>query len=347
MYKDRIIWIDAVRVIALWMIIIIHSPLPPGESNIVLAIYNYLSAPAIGLFFMISGALLLPVKDMTAETFYKKRLSKIGIPLIVWSLFYILIHTGNNELSIEYFFSEILLIPFKPVEGVLWFVYTLIGLYLIAPVLSAWLNKASQKTIKLILLFWSITLFFPYINIIIPGIYVEKPTNAAGIVMANPLFYFSGYIGYFLLGYYLNKYPLKLKGKKFLLYIIIFLLFSVVLPGVVYLNPDINIENSLLYRYLTINMALLSIVYFSLIQKLSFKIILFNNFLVDLSKMSFGIYLIHIFILRDIIWHWFDMVYIVNPVIQVPLMAFLTLIFSYFIIKMISYLPKSKYMVGI
>lgn len=338
---NRIIWMDGVRVIAVLMVIIIHSPLTTGEHSMFLSVYNYMSAPSIGLFFMISGALLLPVKDFSTIVFYTKRLSKIGFPLIGWSLFYILVHAGTNELSFTYFVQKAMLIPFTPVEGVLWFVYTLIGLYLLAPIITPWLKQTSQKELLFILSLWAVTLIFPYINVFLPGFY-----NINGSI-TNSFFYFSGYLGYFLMGYYLKQYPFKFTRFNLIVGILVFLGIGIFVPVLIYLNPSENVANSLVYNYLTINIALISITIYVVIQKINFSFLVFNKVLVEISKLSFGIYLLHIFILRDVVWQWFNMAYVINPAFQIPLMAILTLLISYMIIKLISILPGSKYIIGI
>lgn len=64
--KKRNYQLDLIRVIACLMVVIMHSPLPTDKSNtIFLNILNYSTAPCIGLFFMVSGALLLPIKEGT------------------------------------------------------------------------------------------------------------------------------------------------------------------------------------------------------------------------------------------------------------------------------------------
>lgn len=339
--KNRIIWMDAVRVVAVLLVLVIHSPLPIGEHNMFLSVYNYMSAPSIGLFFMISGALLLPLNDSSTKVFYKKRLSKIGFPLIAWSLFYIVVHAGTDEFSLTYFVQKVMLIPFTPVEGVLWFVYTLIGLYLLAPIITPWLKQTSQKDLLFALSLWVVTLIFPYINIFLPGFY-----NINGSI-TNSFFYFSGYLGYFLMGYYLKQYPFKFTRFNLIVGMIVFFVIGVCVPILIYLNPSENVDNSLVYNYLTINIALISITIYLVIQKINLSSSVFNKVLVEISKMSFGIYLLHIFILRDVIWQWFDMIYGINPGFQIPLMAILTLLVSYMIIKLISILPGSKYIIGI
>lgn len=81
--KKRNYQLDLIRVIACLMVVIMHSPLPTDKSNaIILNTLSYATAPCIGLFFMVSGALLLPVKEETG-TFLKRRLGKILGPTLV------------------------------------------------------------------------------------------------------------------------------------------------------------------------------------------------------------------------------------------------------------------------
>ncbi len=47
--------LDLLRVIAMMMIVLMHSPMPGSASGLVLAGLSYVTAPGIGLFFMVSG----------------------------------------------------------------------------------------------------------------------------------------------------------------------------------------------------------------------------------------------------------------------------------------------------
>lgn len=86
MIKERIIYLDYLRCIACLMVILMHSPMPNlGTNSLILSAISYLSAPCIGLFFMVSGALLLPIAG-TSHTFLTKRCSKIVYPTLFWYL---------------------------------------------------------------------------------------------------------------------------------------------------------------------------------------------------------------------------------------------------------------------
>ena len=156
--KKRDLSLDIIRILACCMVVFMHSPIPstnaPGPF---LTALSYITAPCIGLFFMVSGALLLPVK-IDYFSFLKQRLSKIILPTLAWTAIYLTLKIYYSESEINVM-QSILSIPFTAQgHGVLWFMYTLTGLYLIAPILSAWLEKASTNEIQFILMLWCITL---------------------------------------------------------------------------------------------------------------------------------------------------------------------------------------------
>ena len=83
--KRRYVFLDVIRLVACLMIVLMHSPMPGLNTlGIVLCGISYLTAPGIGLFFMVSGALLLKRNvDNPFETriFLQRRFIKILIPL--------------------------------------------------------------------------------------------------------------------------------------------------------------------------------------------------------------------------------------------------------------------------
>ena len=64
--KNRVYELDILRVLACLMVICMHAPYPKeGANGLFLSTLSYFTAPCIGLFFMVSGALLLPVRTDT------------------------------------------------------------------------------------------------------------------------------------------------------------------------------------------------------------------------------------------------------------------------------------------
>lgn len=337
--KDRSYYLDVIRTLACIMVIVMHSPIPNTKSNnsLILGVISYLTAPCIGLFFMVSGALLLPIKDKTLP-FIHKRLSKIIYPTLFWTLFYIICKMLTSNMDEADLLRSILSIPFAAQgNGILWFMYALTGLYLIAPILSSWLEKADKETITLYLVFWFITLCYPFLHLVL-----SIPDGEE-----NMLFYFSGYGGYFLMGYYLKNYNFTLKRSLNWYLLVVIGLLIILVPPILCKIYHWDIDFYSLFWYLSLGVVVMCIGWFVTLQKLPF-IQNRNNVTIifaDISKMSFGIYFIHIFIMRYILWNW-DVLQALPYMLQIPLCTILTFGLSYMIIKGMSKLPFSKYIIG-
>ncbi len=318
--------LDNIRVLACLLVVLMHSPMPVENANgIFLSGISYITMPCIGLFFMISGALLLPVKtDMFS--FLKRRLGKIVFPLLIWTALYLCLNIYNSESEIN-ILQNILSIPFSPQgTGVLWFLYTLTGLYLLAPIISPWLAQCSRRQIELVLVLWAITLCYPVL-----GNFVSINTNDTGI-----LYYFTGYAGYFLLGYYVRHYRDVLNLKVVLLFGFI----GLAAPVFVKLR-EIEVEFLSVFGYLSIFTVMLCCVYYRLAY--AFKS---NRLITFIARYSFGIYLSHILIMRYILWRmpFFEAL---SPYPFQTLVIFsLTFLGALILCRIIACLPFSAYIIG-
>lgn len=329
MLKERIYALDWLRVLACMMVIFMHAPLPADESNSLFLLANsYFTAPCIGLFFMVSGALLLPVK-MSTQVFLRKRFLKVCIPTFIWSIFYLLLSWDSTE----GFVQHVLSIPFSAQgTGVLWFMYTLMGLYLLAPILSKWLESTSKKELEFYLFLWLVTLCYPLLK----GYFQINDSNT-GI-----FYYFSGYIGYFLCGYYVNRFYQNIRIK----YLLFPVLLSLIAP-VVCKVLQWKVDFYQVFWYLSIFVFIQCLIWFVLIRKrLTGGGNNLNKKAENISNLSFGVYLVHIFFMRSIIWKWDWILSIQNYIIQTLIVFILTFIFSIVFCYLVSLLPFGDYIIG-
>lgn len=329
---NRVINFDILRIIACILIVIMHSPIPNESANsLFLSSLSYISASGIGLFFMVSGALLLPLK-YNIKDFLKVRFSKIILPVLFWILFYLCVDSLLFNKSIG--MRVLLSIPFS-VQGtfVFWFIYTLIGLYLLAPILSRWLLVASRKEIEFYLVLWMVSLCYPFLRYV-----VELNTSNTGI-----LYYFSGYVGYFVLGYYLKTYPNRITWKILMPALVV----ALVVPVVCKLQ-HIGVDFYNLFWYLSIFVVIQCVCWWKVICGInqSFFSKKTTLFISDLSKMTFSIYLIHIFIMRYVLWRCDFILNIENYYLQTITIIVLTFVFSIIGTCVLGLLPKSQYIVG-
>lgn len=94
--KEHIVWLDVIRLAAILMVIGVHcidpfyiSPAMRGipEYTHWATVYGSLFRPSVPLFTMMTGLLLLPVRQPLG-TFYKKRIFRILFPVLIWSVLY-------------------------------------------------------------------------------------------------------------------------------------------------------------------------------------------------------------------------------------------------------------------
>jgi surface polysaccharide O-acyltransferase-like enzyme len=234
----------------------------------------------------------------------------------------------------------IFLIPFAPATGIYWFVYTICGLYLIIPIISPWLVKATKKEMRLLLSIWSITLFLPYLNYITGKNIYDIQGNYYFF-----LNYLGGFIGYLFLGVYLRKYPLTFKSKMYALLSILFFLSLGLIPIII--GYGFNRELLIIAQdNLSFTSVMFVISIFCFFQNFKLPNIIESAFNV-VAKYSFGIYLIHIIVVRDIVWSFLNDNRISHPIIETPIICIISLILCIIVVWLISFLPKSKYIVGV
>ena len=219
----REIWLDFLRVTACFLVMTVHSTEPfylGGDGSLVLtgadafwvSVFEGLARCCVPLFVIASGYLQLPLRYPTGE-FFRRRAVHILIPLLIWTVIYALVW-GSPVANFKG-----LLLNFNYAAGHLWFVYMLLGLYLIMPLLSPWAEKVSRRELSVYLGIWGLTLLVPFIREAAGGpaplIYAADGLPAPalfplwGEASWNPfglLYYVSGFAGYMLLGLYIKRF---------------------------------------------------------------------------------------------------------------------------------------------
>lgn len=319
--------LDVLRALAILMIVLMHSPMPASVPGYVLSGISYLTAPGLVLFFVISGALLLDNR-LSTKDFLKRRFSKILYPTFFWTLFYIGVNIVVDGQSIPCTIKALLSFPFSAQgHGVLWFMYTLAGLYLLVPVLSRWLQRASKREVEFYLLLWVVTLIYPYL-----ALWLEINESNTGV-----LYYLAGYVGYFVLGYYLKHYY-----KYRIWHVVGAVAIAIVIPIVLY-SSKMEFDFYSMLWYLSLPVASLAFTIYVLVMRLPNKRLALVGMV---SKLSFGIYFVHIFIMRNIIWN-LDVINQMLGLVQIPVIAIATFLLSLLLSWLISKLPFSKYIIGV
>lgn len=326
--------LDFIRILACAMVVLMHSPMPSSNANgAFLTALSYFTAPCIGLFFMTSGALLLPVR-IGVKDFIVRRLSKIVVPTVVWSIIYLFL----NGMGVGDVLGSLYKIPFGP-QGtpVLWFMYTLTGLYLLAPVLSPWLENASRRELEFYLGISALTFALPYLSSLV----------AVNLSNTGMLFYFSGYVGYFVLGCYLKRY-----GCSNLLYWLSLMVgFGTAFLILAFKIVEAEYDFYSNFWYLNLPVAAMCVTWFASFQKAENRIAHLSDrikgLVAKLSSLSFGIFLCHIAVMRYFLWNLEVIQSISNYILQCVTVFVATMVLSLALTYLISLTPVSKNLIGV
>ena len=329
-----IIWLDYARIFAIYAVILLHvSAGLIGANDIgtenwwIGNIYDSAVRWAVPVLVMISGALLLDSnKQESLLVFYKKRASRILIPLITWSLIFLVWaawqeHLTGREITITFFAKKILL--GKPYYH-MWFLYMLPWLYLFTPFIRKTVSCFGKG--ELILL--TVVLF---VLSALNHLY-GKMFSVKSMLFIN---WFILYLPYFIAGYLIRKD--KNNYSNLFLFFVLILSLIVTAGGCYIVALNYGLELGLyFYGSLSISVIPLAISIMYLIKKINIPIFGLKV-TKKISFLSFGVYLIHPIILEIIkpLGLWNNL----NAVVSVPLITSIVFLVSLLAVWGLSKIP--------
>ena len=331
-------WVDFVRVAASFLVVLAHvSDLGNGPSGSNALFYS-LSRNGVPLFFMLSGFLLLP-KQEDIWTFFKKRAARIVIPFVFWSIAYDVVwdHAfASSGVTPGAIFSLFVRILRGPRAAHLWFFYSLIGLYFFTPILRPFVAKARKSEIWYYILMW--VLVTPVLYIVLEFTPVQNGFE---------LQYFTGYVGYFLLGMMLGQ--MELSPRRMWVSLAVFAAGLAFTFAVFFFNlpPE---KNELVFRsYPSLNFVIMSSAAFLLVKFAGERLdARHTGWIKMLSQASFGIYLIHPMILwlAEMVWKNLGRgMAAMSSLLIIPLATLLLYLASFAAAHLIRHIPVLKYIV--
>ena len=297
--KKRIGWIDLIRVTSAFLVIVSHASyqywaaLPgtiPDSYWLFTNFTDTFSRCAVPLFLMVSGYLILK-KPNSLKHGYFKRLLKIGIPLVVWSVIHLVIqyhYRGvdgmGNPVNV---YNGIRCILTGNVSEHLWFLYAIISLYIAAPILHSYLKSASRENKIYFLLLWGCACFlWPIISNVLAMLFEIKKVNFNFYIVGENL-------GFFVAGYFLGHRTIN--PKICFLCLISFFIIAVTITWVGFYVSETENMRTALALYLRIPLVLMLFVVLKYIGDTNFyKHSVFSVGTSRLALLTFGIYLVHI-----------------------------------------------------
>ena len=341
---------DLIRTLAIFLVIFLHCSGFPyaiqGEitPTVVLdwftadvySAFGYLGVP---LFVMLSGALLLePAKaDEPMRVFFKKRFNRIAFPLMFWTAAYF---------AWGYYVHGKPLTLFNISQGLLsgsydhlWFMYLLLGLYLVTPILRVLVKFIDRRKFVLLLSLWFV------------GTVVTPAIHTFTTLTFNPLmFVFMDWVGYFLLGLFLVK--TKIRSWITCLAVISGILVAVL--GDWFITASLGeTYTGFSHGYVSFDIIIASAALFVLFitilpNRAETRYNRVNRVIHWIGQNTLPLYLIHLMVLESLAlgFFGFTLPYISNSIVRIPITALVAFSLSVAIVYPLMKIPYVKRLIG-
>lgn len=300
---ERIQYLDVLRVLSMLSVVFLHTAAGTLRANYGSSVWHFANAltslmsASVPIFFMISGALLLRShKTLSVQYTLAKRVPRVLIPFLVWSLiaiaYYLFVSwriTGSPDVSAA--LNRLAHLPAKPTTIHLWFMYALIPLYIISPLIKSLIDSMGRSQVLYAMALWAV------FSSLLPTTAALLPKSFSSLVILDTkynLSFLAGYAGYFIAGYYLMVWQRRISAR--LLWSIIVIDTVCISVGTWWKTGALGTYAELFKTYSGLYVLVLSCALFLLCKELLRERAL-DGFMGGavrfLAPLAFGVYLIH------------------------------------------------------
>ena len=349
----RVIYFDILRIAAIFAVVAVHLSaqhwLDVDVSSRAWFAFNLHCTTgkwSVPIFVMISGALFLG-RNISIRTILKKNVLRIAGVFVFWSALYALIDLVFRHVSPLAALSQFITGHYH-----LWFLYMIVGLYLLIPLLRPIVQNEtlSHYFLLLALVF---TFLLPQLALFSSFVSPQLSMVIKTVSMYTYCYFPLGFTVYFIGGYYLSRRDFSLKEEIVLYSVgILAFLFSIFAP-VVHAKAQ-GAPSAVFYNYDSLNVLLTSVPIFVFAkQHLNLSSSREGGdrqtkalaFIRKLSKYSFGVYLVHPMVI-ELLQHFGIDTFSCNAFLSVPLLAIFVFTASTAISALLNRIPIiNKYFV--
>ena len=336
---ERKAYLDYLRGLATLAVIVIHVSAQywggyyASTSWLVFTTYEGVCRVAVPLFFMISGCLFLDKnKNRTITALYTVTIKRLVVFLLFWSIAYKLLLFPSEAPFLDKIVVSLSEIILGNTQTHLWYIYVIIGLYIVSPILKVFANHATKKQ-----LLYAIGCCFVF-----SSVYELTREFPELVSISNHLNKIKGgievgYIGFFLLGYYIDNHEIE-KITRVLLYFLggigVFAMTALVMwDCIIHYAPMERF-----WSYTMPGMVLAAVAIFVFFKYRKWKIKCIDIFLKKVAEYSLGIYGCHmIFILY--FWVIGFTTFSFHALISVPVISLVVFVCSFITAYLIRKIP--------
>lgn len=288
--------IKLLTLVATYLVILLHTAAVPFSyfhlAWSVSVMYEALGRIAFPLFLLIAGYVSLNKNESLLSTL-KTRVLDLVIPLIAWSVIYIVY---NKEVNADTSPVSVLELLSTPAYSHLWFIYTMILLYLVTPLLNTFIQNGSQQRVNYTVTVWfvlaSVYVLFDNVKAnLLEGHAIPAPSNIDMVVYLS---------GFYIIGGVARRFDIN---PKVVISGIVFVL-SAVLTAVMSYSLSISTfaPNSIFLFYSAPTIVVVSLAFFFMLLNAPFHygkraVRLIHG----LSRLSLGIFFVHLLVLETLL----------------------------------------------
>ena len=348
-HKERLFYIDLLNCIAIFGVVIQHTAqiahVGPSHDSITLVgkIIQTIFLPAVAIFFMNSGAMLLDYRErQSTKHFAKRRFLRVVVPFLIWSIFYYIYGYYYYTFPGIFHHNMIGLRDFAnafvddKINSLFWFFFIIIQLYLATPVFSLLSKKHKEILLYIATVAFISSDVFSYLGNILH-------LKLAQSMLTQPLLA-SSWIQYFIFGYLFKE---RYFSKRIENGIIIFGLMTFVMN----IANDVTLGHYLYLRNISDFPYALAV--YLLIKRLADR----NGnkhvavFTARLASTSLGIYILHPMLLALFDWvifkqtpeHWTGYLTVLENPVHIFVFPFVIYLVLVPLIYWFKKIPMAKY----
>lgn len=347
-------YLDYLRVFATLAVIMLHLAAQKwyncdvnGAEWRVLNFYNSIVRWGVPVFLMISGALFLDREEIPVKKILSKYVLRLLTAYLVWSFVYYLFAADTIPQQFAALFQPGCTERWVSIingDAHMWFIPMIAGVYLSMPIIR---QIVKNETVMRYSLCLSVVFWFtiPQIAAMFSDFGSESVvpiTNAInGVFQGMYMGFIQNYAFYFILGYAMSKVKLSKKARMLVYALgIAGFAFTIVADRLVSLKLQTATGNY--YGESRLNVLLEAAAVFELFKNIPFpKQGLANKVMQKLSTWSFGIYLVHMLLIRRLSAHGIT-TFSFTPIAAVPCLTVVVFLGAAAISAVLHYVPVLK-----
>jgi surface polysaccharide O-acyltransferase-like enzyme len=313
--RERPYWADCARIYSTVAIILLHCAGNGCEKTllkrndpswIIVCCYNCITRFGVPMFVLLSGTFILdPSRAFSFKKLFRHNILRLATAFTFWSTLNALLNIYLYKKNKPSDFLKLFFVG----EEYLWFIFMIIGCYLISPILRLFSDNIVLARYFLgLCVFWGS--FLPTLNNIFTSFQFKDAQEELTVWTNRWHYHFTlEFVGYFVAGYHIVKH-VSIKSLKIRLILYLLCLADVVL----YTRLTYNLENANKKRYskefrdnYTLTVAFYTVVLF-IFFKHEIGRIQFSRraikVITKVSSLTFGMYLSHM-ILKIVLSRYF------------------------------------------